>query len=73
MPWRELTVDGKVCRMLITNVHPDGTEFLPEEFTITGRSEQELNILRLACRLAERKLERDLLEIERICQDETLH
>lgn len=65
MPWRELMIDGKLCRMKITNVHPDGTEFLPEEFTITGRNEQELNILRLACRLAEQKLERDLLEMEK--------
>ncbi len=26
--------DGTVCARMITNIHPDGTEFLPEEFEI---------------------------------------
>ena len=62
MPMRELMIDGKLCRMMITNVHPDGTEFLPEEFEITGRNEQERAILRLALSMSEKVLERRLKE-----------
>lgn len=62
MPMRELMIDGKLCRMMITNVHPDGTEFLPEEFEITGRNEQERNILRLAVSLSKKTLEKRLKE-----------
>lgn len=63
MPWREITLDdGTVCRRMITNYHPDGTEFLPEEFTITGRNEQELQVLRNARRLVELGLEREARE-----------
>ena len=64
MPMRELVIDGKLCRMMITNVHPDGTEFLPEEFEITGRNEQEREILKLALRMSEKVLERRLKENE---------
>ncbi len=60
MPIRELMIDGKLCRITITNVHPDGTEFLPEELTVTGRSEQERAILRLALSMSEKELERRL-------------
>jgi len=57
---REITLDdGTVCRRMITNVHPDGTEFLPEEFAITGRSEQERRILNLARRIIEDGIERE--------------
>lgn len=35
MPLRTITLDdGTVCTRMIRNFHPDGTEFLPEEFTI---------------------------------------
>lgn len=60
MPMREITLDdGTVCRRMITNVHSDGMEFLPEEFTITGRNEQELRILGLARDIIESGLERE--------------
>lgn len=60
MPMREIILDdGTVCRRMITNVHPDGTEFLPEEFTITGRNEQERRILGLARGIIESGLERE--------------
>lgn len=63
MPMREITLDdGTVCRRMITNVHPDGTEFLPEEFTITGRNEQELRILSLARNIIESGIEREARE-----------
>lgn len=65
MPIREITLDdGTVCRRKITNVHPDGTEFLPEEFVITGRSEQERRILDLAREIIEDGLERERKEKE---------
>lgn len=60
MPMREIVLDdGTVCRRMITNVHPDGTEFLPEEFTITGRNEQERLILSLARNIIVTGLERE--------------
>lgn len=35
MPFRTITLDdGKVCSRNIVNTHPDGTEFLPEEFAV---------------------------------------
>ena len=35
MPLRTITLDdGTVCTRTGTNLHPDNTEFLPEEFTI---------------------------------------
>ena len=35
MPLRTITLDdGTVCARAVTNLHPDNTEFLPEEFTI---------------------------------------
>lgn len=44
MPLRTITLnDGTVCTRMIINLHPDGTEFLPEEFAIpsdTSRGEQ---------------------------------
>ena len=37
MKLRTMTLDnGKVCSRNIANTHPDGTEFLPEEFTLTA-------------------------------------
>ncbi len=66
MPMREIRLDdGTVCRRMITNVHPDGTEFLPEEFTITGRNEQERRILGLARSIIENGLERERREKEK--------
>lgn len=66
MPMREITLDdGTVCRRMITNVHPDGTEFLPEEFTITGRNEQERRVLNLARSIIENGLERERKEKEK--------
>ncbi len=63
MPMREITLDdGTVCRRMITNVHPDGTEFLPEEFTITGRNEQERRILSLARSIIKNGIEREARE-----------
>lgn len=60
---REITLDdGTVCRRMITNVHPDGTEFLPEEFTITGRNEQERRILSLARSIIKNGIEREARE-----------
>ena len=60
---REITLDdGTVCRRMITNVHPDGTEFLPEEFTITGRNEQERRILSLARCIIKNGIEREARE-----------
>ena len=60
MPMREIKLDdGTVCRRMITNVHPDGTEFLPEEFTITGETEQGRRILSLARGIIESGLERE--------------
>ena len=64
MPMKEITLDdGTVCRRMITNVHPDGTEFLPEEFTITGRNEQERRILSLARSIIKNGIEREAREI----------
>lgn len=66
MPMREITLDdGTVCRRMITNVHPNGTEFLPEEFTITGRNEQERRVLNLARSIIENGLERERKEKEK--------
>lgn len=66
MPMREIILDdGTVCRRMITNVHPDGTEFLPEEFTITGRNEQERRVLNLARSIIENGLERERKEKEK--------
>ncbi len=63
MPMREITLDdGTVCRRMITNVHPDGTEFLPEEFTITGRNEQERRILSLARSIIKNGIEHEARE-----------
>ncbi|MDE7360407.1 MAG: hypothetical protein K2N38_00560 [Oscillospiraceae bacterium] len=63
MPMREITLDdGTVCRRMITNVHPDGTEFLPEEFTITGRNEPERRILDLARGIIKSGIEREARE-----------
>lgn len=63
MPMREITLDdGTVRRRMITNVHPDGTEFLPEEFTITGRNEQECRILDLARGIIKSGIEREARE-----------
>ncbi len=63
MPMKEITLDdGTVCRRMITNVHPDGTEFLPEEFTITGRNEQERRILSLARSIIKNGIEREARE-----------
>ena len=60
MPMREITLDdGTVCRRMITNVHPDGTEFLPEKFTITGETEQGRRILGQARNIIESGLERE--------------
>lgn len=60
MPMREITLaDGTVCRRMITNVHPDGTEFLPEEFTITGDTEQGRRILELAAGIIRSGLEKE--------------
>lgn len=60
MPMREITLaDGTVCRRMITNVHPDGTEFLPEEFTITGDTEQGRRILELAAGIIWSGLEKE--------------
>ncbi len=60
MPMREITLaDGTVCRRMITNVHPDGTEFLPEEFTITGETEQGRRILELAADLIRSGIEKE--------------
>lgn len=63
MPLRETTLDdGTVCRRMITDVHTDGTEFLPEEFTITGRNEQERRILDLARGIIKSCIEREARE-----------
>lgn len=60
MPMREITLaDGTVCRRMISNVHPDGTEFLPEEFTITGDTEQRRRILELAAGIIQSGLEKE--------------
>lgn len=60
MPMREITLaDGTVCRRMITNVHPDGTEFLPEEFTITSDTEQGRRILELAAGIIQSGLEKE--------------
>lgn len=60
MPMREITLaDGTVCRRMVTNVHPDGTEFLPEEFTITGDTEQGRRILELAAGIIQSGLEKE--------------
>lgn len=41
MPLRTITLaDGTVCTRMIRNYHPDGTEFLPEEFTIPDDTPQ---------------------------------
>lgn len=35
MPLRTITLaDGTVCSREIINAHPDGAEFLPEEFSV---------------------------------------
>ena len=60
MPMREIKLaDGTVCRRMVTNVHPDGTEFLPEEFTITGETEQGRRILELAAGIIQSGLEKE--------------
>lgn len=54
MPMREITLeDGTVCRRMITNVHPDGTEFLPEEFTIPSDTPEGKRIYSALGRLLE--------------------
>ena len=49
MPFRTITLDdGKVCSRNTVNTHPDGTEFLPEEFTVpsdTAEGEHIYNAL----------------------------
>ncbi len=43
MPLRTVTLkDGTVCTRMITNIHPDGTEFLPEEFELPYNETTEI-------------------------------
>lgn len=39
MPLRTISLDDETsCTRMITNLHPDGTEFLPENFTIPSET-----------------------------------
>lgn len=41
MPLRTIFLDdGTSCTRMITNLHPDGAEFLPEKFTISSETEE---------------------------------
>jgi hypothetical protein len=63
MPLRTITMpDGTTRTRMITNRHPDGTEFLPEEFEITGKNEAELRIIDAmitVCRVANEKMAKE--------------
>lgn len=52
MPLRTITLsDGTVCTRMIRNFHPDGTEFLPEEFTIPSDTPEGKRIYEARARL----------------------
>ncbi len=52
MPLRTITLsDGTVCTREIRNFHPDGTEFLPEEFTIPSDTPEGKRIYEARARL----------------------
>lgn len=56
--------DGSTYEVQVTNRHPDGTEFLPEEFTLPY-NEQTKAFYRLHYKLALEAFEKKLLEEER--------
>lgn len=63
MPLRTITMpDGREVSMMIRNYHPDGTEFLPEEFTITGDTPEGRRAIELAVGLVKAGMEREALE-----------
>ena len=52
MPLRSITLyDGKVCSRNIINTHPDGTEFLPEDFILTADTSEVERIYKALERL----------------------
>lgn len=55
--------DGSTYQVKVTNLHPDGTEFLPEEFTLPY-NEQTKAFYRLHFALARQIAERKALEEE---------
>ena len=60
MPMRTITLpDGTTATREIINIHPDGTEFLPEEFEITGDTPEGRRILLLARDIIIAGLERE--------------
>lgn len=63
MPLRTITLpDGTVCTRMIQNFHPDGTEFLPEEFTIPSDTPQGKRIYAALGRLLQEAWEREQAE-----------
>lgn len=45
MPLRTISLDdGTSCTRMITSLHPDGAEFLPEKFTISSESAEGARI-----------------------------
>lgn len=60
MPLRTITLpDGTVCTRMIRNYHPDGTEFLPEEFTVPTDTPEGKRVYAAMARLIEAKIAKD--------------
>ena len=56
MPMRTITLDGgAVCTRDITNFHPDKTEFLPEEFSVSCGTVEGERVNSALARLAEQE------------------
>ena len=56
MPLRMITLDdGKECSRNIVNTHPDGTEFLPEEFALSVDPAESERIYRALERLLQNR------------------
>lgn len=63
MPLRTITLsDGTVCTRMIRNFHPDGTEFLPEEFTIPSDTPEGKRIYEARSRLLNSVVDKAIAE-----------
>lgn len=63
MPLRTITLsDGTVCTRMIRNFHPDGTEFLPEEFTIPSDTPEGKRIYEARARLLNNAVDKAIAE-----------
>lgn len=60
MPLRTITSeDGTECTRIIRSFHPDGTEFLPEEFAIPTDTPEGKRAYEALARLIKAKIERE--------------